>query len=364
MRYLKQFSQWKDKKSKDISEKVNQLNYQTQLLAQTKQEQNVALNKQLTVNKKLENQYAQQDAIVTELKRNGDALRSHLARKQAEANELKSRIASVIAQEQKRADEQRRAEEQRKAEEKRLADERAAKKAEADRLAEEKRKDAEKETKNLASNTSKKQAEKKEQTKVLKENKKEQTKDNKKEQQKNKDSKEYASARKRNPRSDNSNTAKPAAPTSTASADVAKNNTSLSSFESAKGSLPKPVSGSFRVTSPFGKHPLPDLPDVVYDNPGIDAEVSSGASASAVFAGKVSGVYVIAGYQTVIIVNHGTYYTVYGNIASPSVSVGSVVKQGQTLGKLATDPDNGNRTSIHFEVWKNREKLNPLEWIR
>ena len=65
-----------------------------------------------------------------------------------------------------------------------------------------------------------------------------------------------------------------------------------------------------------------------------------------------------------MIVNHGNYYTVYGNIASPSVKVGDVVKQGQAVGKLAPSEDDPSHSSIHFEVWKNRDKLNPLDWIR
>ena len=131
-----------------------------------------------------------------------------------------------------------------------------------------------------------------------------------------------------------------------------------------KGSLPRPVAGSFKVTSRFGKHSLPDLPDVTYDNPGIDAEVSAGAAAQAVYGGKVSGVYMIPGYSTVVIVSHGGYYTVYGNIASASVKVGDVVKQGQSLGRLAHDEENPSHSLIHFEVWKNRDKMDPLGWIR
>lgn len=92
--------------------------------------------------------------------------------------------------------------------------------------------------------------------------------------------------------------------------------------------------------------------------------VSAGASALAVFSGKVSGVYMLPGYNTVVIVNHGNYYTVYGNIASPAVKVGQQVKAGQGLGSLAPDEDDRSRSSIHFEVWRNREKLNPLDWIR
>ena len=62
--------------------------------------------------------------------------------------------------------------------------------------------------------------------------------------------------------------------------------------------------------------------------------------------------------------NHGEYYTVYGNIASASVKVGDRVKTGQSLGKLAVDPDNPGHSEIHFEVWKGKEKLNPASWLR
>ncbi len=103
---------------------------------------------------------------------------------------------------------------------------------------------------------------------------------------------------------------------------------------------------------------------MVYDNPGIDAEVASGATAQAVYAGKVSGVYMIPGFATVIIVNHGEYYTVYGNIDTASIKVGDTVRQGDAVGRVASDPDNPGHSSIHFEVWKNRDKQNPAAWIR
>lgn len=102
----------------------------------------------------------------------------------------------------------------------------------------------------------------------------------------------------------------------------------------------------------------------MYDNPGIDAEVAKGSSAQAIATGKVTGVYVIPGYNTVVIVSHGNYYSVYGNLASPSVSVGQNINQGQVVGTVAAMEDNPSRGSIHFEIWKNREKLNPENWIR
>lgn len=135
-------------------------------------------------------------------------------------------------------------------------------------------------------------------------------------------------------------------------------------FAAAKGSLPRPVEGSWKVVIPFGVNPLPELPSVKYDNPGIDVQVSPGATAKAVFPGVVSGVYQNKGYGTVVLVNHGSYYTVYANLSSSSVHSGDHVKQGQSIGKVFTDKHDKNRTIFHFEVWHGRDKLNPAQWIR
>ena len=137
-----------------------------------------------------------------------------------------------------------------------------------------------------------------------------------------------------------------------------------SGFGCMKGSLPRPVAGTFKVTSRFGLNQYHQMRDVVYDNPGIDAEVSAGASVKAVYPGKVSGVYVVPGYGTVVIVSHDGYYTVYGNLSKAAVKVGDKIKQGHTLGKAAKNEENPSRGLVHFEVWKNRDKMDPLAWIK
>ncbi|MCM1378216.1 MAG: M23 family metallopeptidase, partial [Prevotella sp.] len=178
----------------------------------------------------------------------------------------------------------------------------------------------------------------------------------------------YADARRRKPRSQDGASPRQATPKKPSAPAPAPAPTPAQAgggdFASMKGSLPKPVSGTFKVISPFGRQSLPDLPDVTYDNPGVDVEVAKGATVMAVYAGKVSGVYVVPGFSNVVIVNHGNYYTVYGNLSSASVKVGDNVKQGQALGKVAADADDPSHSLLHFEVWKNREKLNPMSWVR
>ncbi|MDE6680033.1 MAG: M23 family metallopeptidase, partial [Muribaculaceae bacterium] len=189
-------------------------------------------------------------------------------------------------------------------------------------------------------------------------------------QAKSKDSKSesYASARHRknhNDKSDGNKPAKSAAPASKATSSASSSASSAhGNFEKMKGQLPRPVSGAFRVISPFGRHPYPCLPDVMYDNLGIDVEVSPGAQVKAVYGGKVSAVFIMPDYQTVVMVNHGNYVTVYGHISTANVKSGDSVTQGQVLGSLVKDGDGGKHSTLHFEVWKNRETQNPMNWIK
>lgn len=358
MRWLKQFSDWRDNQSELIARKVGQLKTQTQLLAQTKNDKNRALQGQMTAQRNLEKQHAQQDVVVAGLRKNGEALRAHLAKKQAEANDLRNRVAALIAQEQAAAEARRREEERREQarREEQARQERLQAEAEAKAKAREEAAEAKKNRNEQLAEASRPQQEK-----PKKEKKPGKEKTPKADKPRKSSGGDYAEARKRRPRS---NAGKDSEPVKTVPKVQKAEKAVPGGFEAAKGSLPRPVSGAFRVTSPFGRHPLPDLPDVMYDNPGIDAEVNQGASAQAVYSGRVSGVYMLPGYNTVVIVNHGGYYTIYGNIASASVKVGDTVKQGQALGKLASDPDLPGHSSIHFEVWKNREKLNPMSWIR
>lgn len=320
MRYLRQFAEWKERQSELIAGKTEELNNQKEGLAQARKEQDDALRRQRSEENTLKERHERQNDVVADLKKNGQALKSHLSKKQAEANELRGRIAELIAQEERKAAEARKAAEERA----RKAEEEKARKA-----AEEKKR------------------------------KEETSKDKAAEEKKN-----IAKAKDEGKKSGKNEENKTPAKELSVKAPIKDGNVSGEGFASMKGRLPRPASGNFRITSRFGRQSLPDLPDVVFDNPGIDAEVGAGSSALAIFAGKVSGVYMLPGYHTVVIVNHGLYYTVYGNISVPAVKVGDEVRPGQNLGILAPDEDDRSHSSIHFELWKGREKLNPQEWIR
>lgn len=334
MRYIRQFSKWKESKSTEIQAINEQLGEEREKLAKARESHAASLAQLTASQKDLEAKQVKQQKLVDGLRQNGAALQNHLSQKQAEANRLRESIANLIAQEQAKAEAERAARE--KAE--REAREKAAReKAEAERIAKEK---AEAEQKMKEATDSDKKKDKK---------KKEKTSRNKKKDKKKSEESKQTPAKEQPSKPKDSKSSTPAA---------------AGNFAALRGQLPRPVDGEWRITNHFGRHAMPELPDVVYDNPGIDAEVAKGARVKAVAPGKVSGIYKVQGYGTVVIVNHGDHYTVYGNLDSVSVSVGSQVAAGGAIGSAAADPDDPRRGSVHFELWKGREKQNPESWLR
>lgn len=134
------------------------------------------------------------------------------------------------------------------------------------------------------------------------------------------------------------------------------------SFESNKGRLLFPVNGQYKVVRTFGRQKHPQLPHVVIDNSGIDIEVAKGGTARAVFEGKVSAIFKQPGFGTIVMVRHGQYLTIYANLAEINVKNGSKLKQGQTIGRVARGDD--GRAVLHFELRKEKQKMNPLNWVK
>lgn len=162
-----------------------------------------------------------------------------------------------------------------------------------------------------------------------------------------------------------SQTAAPAQPATKPTVTVSEANRKLTgTFESNKGKLPYPVSGQFTIVKKFGRQKHPRLPKVETNNPGIDIEVSQGAPVHAVFNGEVSQIFKLAGYNNVIVLRHGDYVTVYANIATLNVKKGDKVATGQQLGKLFVDKADGNRSVLHFELRREKDKQNPELWLR
>lgn len=136
------------------------------------------------------------------------------------------------------------------------------------------------------------------------------------------------------------------------------------SFESNRGRLLFPVRGRYTIVKGFGRQTHPDLPNVVTDNPGIDIAASEGAKARSIFEGTVSGIFSQDGYNKVVMVRHGSYISIYANLSSINVRMGEKVRANQDLGTIYRDPEYGNKPVLHFELRRERAKLNPMQWIR
>lgn len=164
--------------------------------------------------------------------------------------------------------------------------------------------------------------------------------------------------------SSTSSSSKPASSSNTATSVAAADRALTGSFEANKGRLLFPVSGKYRIVRGFGRQKHPQLEHVETENSGIDIEALGSKNARAVFEGTVSATFRQPGYGTIVMIRHGNYLTIYANLEGINVKNGDKVKTGQTIGTILTDPDEENRAILHFELRKERTKLNPSLWVR
>ena len=132
------------------------------------------------------------------------------------------------------------------------------------------------------------------------------------------------------------------------------------SFVQNKGRLPVPITGQYVVAGRFGLYNVPGMKDVKLDNKGINYVGRPGARARVVFDGVVTGVFQFAGSWNVL-VRHGAYISVYCNLSSTIVKKGQKVQTRDILGTVAGD-GSGN-CNLHFQLRKEKVKLNPEVWI-
>ncbi|MET3539777.1 septal ring factor EnvC (AmiA/AmiB activator) [Pontibacter aydingkolensis] len=133
-----------------------------------------------------------------------------------------------------------------------------------------------------------------------------------------------------------------------------------SSFAGNKGRLAWPVERGF-ISQKFGRHNHPVLKGVVTENRGIDIQTAQGATARAIFEGKVLTVASVPGMNNIVMVQHGEYFTVYAKLKSVSVTTGQNVSIKDVIGTVYTDTD--GTTELQFQVWKNSDNMNPEVWL-
>ena len=133
-------------------------------------------------------------------------------------------------------------------------------------------------------------------------------------------------------------------------------------FANNRGKLPMPLTGAYIIVSHYGQYAVEGLRNVKLDNKGIDIQGRPGAQARAIFDGKVAAVFRLNGLFNILI-RHGNYISVYCNLSSASVKQGDNVTTKQTLGEIFSDGADGGCTVLHFQLRKEKEKLNPEPWL-
>jgi murein DD-endopeptidase MepM/ murein hydrolase activator NlpD len=131
-------------------------------------------------------------------------------------------------------------------------------------------------------------------------------------------------------------------------------------FETHKGRLRWPVNQG-RVVARFGNHENPTL-HTVSQNPGIDIAVAAGTPVEAVTDGEVSLISWLPSYGNLVILNHkGGFRTVYAHLLEIDVNEGERVSEGD---RIASSGEALSGPLLHFEIWKDRDKQDPEDWLK
>lgn len=301
MRYLREYADWQKHQAVEIIEKQKEITRKKKELEEKRAEKNQLLGKREDESRKLQTEESNQKEEVQQLNKKQKQLQAELKKKRQQADALNRQIEKQIAEEIARAEAEAKA-----------ARERAAR-VERERLAREK------------AAAAGKSVETKPETEPIREERVAETKGG------------YAMTKAEKRLSDD--------------------------FAGNRGRLPYPVTGRHTIVAPFGEQQHQELKYVRTNNSGIDIQTSPGADARAVFNGEVTRVFVVPGYNNSVIVRHGNYLTVYSNLSQVYVKAGDKVTTSQPIGKIFTDTEDGNTTILHFQLWKEKTKLNPAPWL-
>lgn len=307
MRYLREYADWQKRQASDIIQQQKEIARKQSELEKTKSEKQSLLGNREEEHKKLQSEEATQKETVQDLNRKQKELRAQLLKKRKQAEALDRQIEKQIAEEIARAEAEARAERER-AERERRTREKAAAAAKAEKAA-----------------ASEKAAAETTPAAPIREERVADTKGG------------YAMTKAEKRLSDD--------------------------FAGNRGRLPYPVSGRHTVVAIFGEQQHQELKYVRTNNSGIDIQTSPGGEARAVFNGVVTRVFVVPGYNNSVIVRHGNYLTVYSNLSEVYVKAGDRVSTRQPIGRIFSDTENGNATILHFQLWKEKTKLNPQPWL-
>ena len=379
VQYLKQYSDYQDKKADEITNAANLIKKTiAQRQNSVKEKANLLINQQkdlATINA----ERAQKEQLVTDFKKNESKLTAELKQKQVQSKALEGQIRAIIAEEiriAKAEEEARRKAEAEKIRLAKIAAEREKARIEAEAKAraealERERRLAEAEAKRAADLAAKRAEEERKRSE-----------DAAKAEANARDESRRIAAKKA---SDEANArAKEAADKLTAAraaeaalskrkeedkkAAETKAMTSYgvstatgNNFADNRGRLGYPADRAGQITHRFGRQQHPVFKNISEDNTGIKISVPSGTRAKSVFPGTVSSVVASSDGTKTVIIKHGGYFTIYSNLSNANVSKGQQVSSGTAIGTIAQDFDGAY--TLDFQVWNGSTPVDPLGWI-
>lgn len=310
LRYTQEYTKYQRVQGEIIRDKEDAVRLKRDQLATARTSKTQLLHKGKMQQAQLEDRRRQQQVVVNDLNQKQKQLQSTVAEQQRRYNALNARIEQLIQAEIAAAERRRKAEEERR-------------RKEAERL----RKEAERATASKNSGKTSKAT--------------------------SKDARRHGGKTSSGKPSPRTATPKYLAP------DDADRRLS-GNFAANQGRLPVPITGSYVVSSHFGTYNVDGLRNVRLDNKGINLTSPGGAQARCIFDGEVTMIFNMGGFSNVI-VRHGSYISVYCNLAGVSVRRGQRVSTRQLLGPVGRDAS-GNCT-LHFQLRHETTKLNPELWI-
>lgn len=351
LRFMREYATYQRAQGEAVKTKQAQVEQKQNQLLAARKHKNTLLGKGVAEQKALEGKQAEQEKVVETLKKQQKTIQSIIAQQQKKDAALNAEIDRLVAIEVEKARQRAIAEAKRKAAEeaarKRAAEiarkkaaAEAAARANAQRIAEAKKREQElKEAARKASAEKRKAAQ--EAAKRAEEERKEAEKKAKREAKERE--RDLAEAKKSSEATFNMNS---------------EDRRISGNFESNRGRLPMPITGPYRIVSHFGQYNVEGLKNVRLNNNGISILGQAGAQARSIFDGEVSAVFGIPGSNSRgVMVRHGSYISVYFNLASVSVSKGQHVSTRQTLGTV------GSNNVLMFQLRRQKAKLNPESWL-
>ena len=388
VQYLKDYSDYQDKKAAEISDAARLLLKNVALKQKSVKDKVTILSNQQKDLLTIEAEKKQKENLLQDFKKNEAQLTAELKQKKTESKKLEGQIRSIIAEEIKIAKAKEEANRKAEAEKIRLAkvaaDREKARidaenKAKLEALALEKRR-ADDEAKRLKDISDKKAAEEAERSKIAAAA----------DAKKTEDARKAADAEKAEARRVSAaNDAKIAAANAKAAADKAANARAAeatltkkseddkkaaetkaltkygvtsavgNNFAANKGKMGMPAYGT--ITHRFGRQPHPVFKNIVEENNGIKIAVTKGTIAKCVAPGTVTRVVASGDGTKMVFVKHGNYFTIYANLANTMVSTNQQVSAGTSIGAVGEDFD-GSYT-LDFQIWNGENPVDPLGWI-